>query len=515
MKREMKREMKKRQPRTIGRSTTAVCGALLISSLAAPPLQAAPEGIPTGAEINAAVDSDLLYDSSVSSNDLDVSTTNGIVTLSGSAPNILAKERAVTIAEAVRGVRAVVNNISVKPVLRTDDEVQRDVKFALLGDPAADSYEVNVAVKDGVVTLTGTVQSWQEKQLSAAVAKGVKGVKELKNDIIVHYKVERPDSQIAPEVKAVLKRDVWVDDILINSTVRDGKVTLTGTVGSAAEKTRAVSDAWITGVTSVDADGLQVEPWAKDTMKKSDKVAFKSDEAIKNAVRDALLYDPRVLSFNPTVAVSNGVVTLTGAVDNLKAKRAAEQDAKNTVGVWRVKNYLRVRVENPPTDDKLAQNVKDALIRDPYVDRFQIAVSALNGVIYLTGTVDSYYEKSHAEDVVSRVNGVTTVNNGLSVSYPTYKHYYWPYSYNYYEPYYNWSTDYTVWPYTSDAELKDEIESELFWSPFVDSDDVKVEVENGTATLTGTVDSWSEYESASENAQEGGADIVINKLKVE
>lgn len=506
--------MKANQLKIIRRSTLAACGALIISSLAAPPLLAATTGNPTDSEINAAVDSDLLFDSSVPSNSIDVTTIDGIITLSGTAPNILAKERAATIAEAVKGVRAVVNNIGVKPVSRTDDEVRADVESALLADPAADSYEVDATVKDGVVTLTGQVQSWHEKQLSAMVAKGVKGVKELKNDIMVSYKAERPDSEIAAEIKAVQERDVWVDALLIYTTVNDGKVVLTGTVGSTAEKTRAVSNAWTIGVDSVNADGLEIEPWAKDTMKKDDKMPTKSDEEIKKAVKDALLFDPRVLSFNPTVTVNNGIVTLTGTVDNLKAKRAAEQDAKNTVGVWRVKNHLRVRMDNPPSNDKLEQNVKDALTRDPYVDRYQIAVTAIDGVIYLNGTVDSYYEKSHAEDVASRINGVTTVYNGLTVSHPTYSHYYWPYTY-YYEPY-----DYarpdadSTWSYISDAELKDEIESELFWSPFVDKDGVNVSVTNGEATLTGTVDSWSEYGSATDNAYEGGAINVINNLKV-
>lgn len=505
--------MKPNQLKTIRRSALATCGALMISSLAAP-LLAATTGTPTDIEINTAVDSDLFYDSSVPSNSIDVTTTDGILTLSGTAPNILAKERAATIAEAVKGVRAVVNNIRVKPVSRTDEEVRADVDSALLADPVADSYELDVTVKDGVVTLTGKVQSWHEKQLSASVAKGVKGVKELKNDIMVSYDTERPDSEIAAEIKAIQDRDVWVEDVLINTNVNDGKVVLTGTVGSTAEKTRAMSNAWTMGVDSVDAEGLKVEPWAKDTMKKQNKKPAKSDDEIKKAVKDALLFDPRVISFNPTVTVDNGIVTLTGTVDNLKAKRAAEQDAKNTVGTWRVKNHLRVRMENPPSNEKLEQNVKDALIRDPYVDRFQISVTALDGAIYLSGTVDSYYEKSHAEDVASRIKGVTTVNNSLTVSYPSYSYYYWPYSY-YYEPYYyNRPDSDETWPYVSDAELKDEIESELFWSPFVDEDEVNVSMENGVATLTGSVDDWSEYESATENAYEGGASDVINKLKI-
>jgi osmotically-inducible protein OsmY len=55
----------------------------------------------------------------------------------------------------------------------------------------------------------------------------------------------------------------------------------------------------------------------------------------------------------------------------------------------------------------------------------------------------------------------------------------------------------------------------LFWSPFVDSDDVTVSVEAGVATLTGSVDSLGEYNAARENAFEGGAITVINKLELD
>jgi hypothetical protein len=76
-------------------------------------------------------------------------------------------------------------------------------------------------------------------------------------------------------------------------------------------------------------------------------IAVKGDPQIKQAVHDAFVYDPRVDSFNPNVDVDNRIVTLSGVVDNLKAKRAAEQDAKNTWGVWRVKNLLTTRPVAP------------------------------------------------------------------------------------------------------------------------------------------------------------------------
>jgi len=57
-------------------------------------------------------------------------------------------------------------------------------------------------------------------------------------------------------------------------------------------------------------------------------------------------------------------------------------------------------------------------------------------------------------------------------------------------------------------------EDEFFWSPFVDGDDITVQMEDGVAELTGTVDTWSEREAAEENARQGGAVIVDNDLLV-
>lgn len=62
--------------------------------------------------------------------------------------------------------------------------------------------------------------------------------------------------------------------------------------------------------------------------------------------------------------------------------------------------------------------------------------------------------------------------------------------------------------------LRCDIEDELFWSPFVDADEVEVSVEDGVATLTGQVDSWTKRNVASGHALEGGALRVVNRLEV-
>ena len=471
----------------------------------------------TDPQINNAVEHMLFTDSALSNNPIDARTSEGIVTLTGTTDNLMAKERAAKLAETLRGVRGVVNTLYVQVALVPNDALRKDVESALRYDAATDAYALKAEVTDGVVTLTGTVHSHLEKKLSVYVAKGVRGVKGVKDSITVTSKSDRPDSEIAAEVKRIIAIDAWLDPNFIATDVKNGMVTLTGEVGSSAQYERASLLAWTAGVKSVNVEGLKIEPWAKKIDQRTGMIAAKSDPDIKQAVQDAFIYDARVLSFSPSVDVVSGVVTITGVVDNLRAKRAAEQDAKNTVGAGRIVNLLKVRPVTPLPDDQIARNLRSAFGRDAIVDGYQIDAKAKRGVVTLTGTVDSYYEKAQADDVASRAVGVIDVKDNLLVSQPSAVYYntgydpYWsfPSYYSYYDPSY-----YSTWAYTSDAAVKNAIEDELFWSPFVHRDQVVVKVDNGVATLTGTVDSWFAFNRATEDAYEGGARQVYNNLKV-
>lgn len=487
--------------------------ASLFALVAAP---AAAKRMMTDQSVSDAVEDEILIDTMVPYNAIDVSSADGVVTLTGTVDNLLAKERAERIAETVKGVRAVVNRIDLEPTsLRSDPEIRSDVTQALLTDPATDSYEVGVNVANGLVTLTGQVDSWQESRLAERVAKGVSGVLAVDNELDWSYETERPDHELSNEIKARLQWDVLVDDGLITVRVEDGDVSLVGTVGSAAEKREAEMDAWVPGVESVDVSRLEVRRWARDEDLRKDKYVVKSDDEIRDAVEDALLFDPRVNSFDVKTEVYGGVVTLRGQVDNLKAKRAADHDARNTVGVVDVKSRIRVRPGDGFLDRDVAESVRKALDRDPYVEDYEITVSVDNGVVDLYGTVDTYFEKAHADDVVSRVNGVTIVDNNLVVEDEYDPIAYDPYVEDWYLYDYDWYDYQPSNTLVSDAEIQREINDELFWSPFVDGDEVRVTVNNGIATLTGTVDTWSERSAATENAFEGGATWVDNDLEVQ
>ncbi len=440
-------------------------------------------------EISMAVESEFWGDSAVDPNRIDVKTQKGVVTLDGAVRHLLAKERAERIAETVVGVRAVVNRIQVEPVvIPSDAELAKAVKQALLLDPAAESYEITPVSKAGVVTLNGVVDSWQERRLCETVAKSVPGVAAVKNNITVKYKTERSDTEIKKDIEARLKNDVRVDDHLIQVEVKDGQVTLAGSVGSVSEKNRATWDAYVGAVNSVDSSGLKIEWWARDKMRRKSAYQKRSDEEIKKAVQDAFIYDPRVYSFNPVVYVNNGNVTLNGIVDNLKAKKAAEQDARNVIGVWRVKNHLKVRPTDIPSNETLEKRVSQALLTNPWVDRFDIDIDAVAGWIHLSGEVTNFFEKDMAERVSDGVNGVVHVVNNITYS--------------------------DSWNWKPDLDILENVNDELFWSPFVDEEQVNIEVSNGVVTLTGEVDTWSERRAAKDNAYEGGAREVINNLTV-
>jgi len=465
------------------------------------------------ADITVAVQASLARDPGVHEKNIRVQTSDGIVELTGRARDLLTKRRATMLAEGVKGVRAVSDRVELDIEQRPDAELQKAVKDALLFNPATDSFEVDVKAAGGTITLSGHVQSWQEKQLSGRLAEGVRGVRKVDNQLHVQYGTARADSEIEQDIRSRYRWDRLLNDGLITVSVKDGAVTLKGVVGSAAERRRAYGAAWVNGTRSVSDSDLSVEWWAKDEDLRQNKFVAKSDPEIAQAIRDATALDPRVELANLNVSVSSGVATLRGSVHSPNARMAAEGLARNTVGVNGVQNELEVVPEKPVPDSQINSRVHNALLFDPTTDSYQIDVKTDAGVVTLTGKVDNAFERAQATQLAARINGVKRVENRLEVKYPEI-----PYVYNWYvspyEPYVE------LWRYAppttaqSDAEIRRQIETELAWSPFVDADQVEVRVVAGRALLNGTVDSVSERSAATENAFEGGAIAVENRLQV-
>lgn len=353
---------------------------------------------------------------------IEISTHNGVVTLKGETENLLIREQATEVAENVKGVRSIINNLTVS-ASRPDSAIEMDVDNALSTDPATEDMEISTTVKNGLVTMKGVASSWQESQLAGKIVKSVKGVTAVQNNLIVHYNTDRRSRDIATEVKHMLRWDARLDDAEINVDVADDNVVkLSGKVGNAYQKDLAMQVAHVRGVKEVQAQQLEVEPSITNAMRREQMNENINDGQIASAIKDAMTYDPRVTAKDVQVKVEEGIATLSGTVFNLNEKLAAGQDAQNTMGVKKVSNTISVerrvvvRPAVPTTDKAIAGRIKAVFARDPYVSPAHIDVKVNKGVVSLTGTARTGFLKNHYRKLASNVKGVIAVHSDITVS---------------------------------------------------------------------------------------------------
>ena len=478
------------------------------------------EGIPNAElsdeNIASALSTEFILDPAIPYNQLDIDVSDGIVTLKGEMSHLLAKQRAARLAKTVKGVRSVIDKLEVAPASAVPDaELADRIDKALFRDPATDAYELVVSVRDGIATLTGKVQSISEKQLAENVAAGVVGVRSINNLINISPEEDRPDSEIKPEIEASLRFDTHIDHALVRVAVDNGSVTLTGTVGSAAEKLWATNIASsVGGVVFVDNSRLKVEKWARDPMLRGDKYVIKDESVIEQALRDTFKRDPRLNHFEIAPVIEDGIVVLQGMEDNLKAKRAAARDARNTVGVHWVKNHIQVRPTEEIKDKEIARAVEQALEIALDVSRHDVSVMVVNRRVYLSVGVDSQFEKARIDDIVSKTRGVAAIHNNLEVEDVNSVYTYSPYVDDRDPIDYKYRSTRNG-AYANDPQIRHEIKHNISWNPFLNSEDIRIVVVKSVATLYGEAGSFAEWRAAAEAAYKGGAVDVNNKLSIE
>ena len=457
------------------------------------------------ADITAAVERLLQLKKGIHPQLIEVACNEGIIELTGFTDSLLSRERAAEIAKAVRGVRAVINDINIRTVEVPDGELKHRVELALQQDPVVNDYNIRCHARNGELTVEGTLQSWAEEQLVLKVMTAVPGVRHLTN--LLHVRggeLLNSDEEITAQIEALLTWDIRVKSALVKIRTEHGVVHLTGSVGTAAERDQVEATAYMAGARRVETRDLFVAFWALDKELRRQKFIPKSDEAVAEAVRDVLRYDPRVRLFEPSVHVRDGVVMLAGTVTNLKARLAAEQDAGNVVGVWDVHNLLQVQVQHPMPDVLIHQQAKVALAIDPYVSHYAFTMSVSDGRVQLYGSVATHFDQEHAADVVAGVNGVAELASHVQV-------------FAHDEQFATASVGgpsglSTLSSIERDQLLQQRIRSHFYWSALLHGQDININVRDGRVTLVGTVDTWLERRAAAVDAFACGAREVNNHL---
>ena len=215
------------------------------------------------------------------------------------------------------------------------------------------------------------------------------------------------------------------------------------------------------------------------------------DELIKKDVIDQLVRDDRVDASKVNVEVSNGTVTLRGEVPTYFSSSAAYENAMGILGVTNVRNQLVVTYPSTipvPTDMEIQDSIRTRLAANPDVDLVDLDVSVSAGKVTLRGTVDAYWKKLHAEDIVAMEPGVVYIENHLAVV----------------------PTDDIV-----DKAVAEDIVDSLESKAAVDANEVNVRVKDGEVMLTGSVPSWSARMAAEEAAlYTAGVRHVSNRVNV-
>lgn len=219
---------------------------------------------------------------------------------------------------------------------------------------------------------------------------------------------------------------------------------------------------------------------------------MKSDTDIQKAVLEQLRWEPILNAAQIGVAVRNGIVALSGWVDNYSKKIAAEHAAKKVAGVKAVAEDIQVGISPAfrKTDTEIAEGVLNALKWNISVPADKIQVKVEDGVVSLEGEVTWDYQRTAAKETIEHLMGVKAVHNFITLK-PSITQ-------------------------VTPVNIKQKIAAAFERSATIDAGKINVEFADGKVMLTGKVRSFAEQDDAVAAAWSApGVTEVENRLELE
>jgi osmotically-inducible protein OsmY len=214
--------------------------------------------------------------------------------------------------------------------MKNDETLRSDVEKSIRWNPLLNVSEIGVTAKDGIITLTGTVDSFSKKKYAEDAAKSVFGVKVVVEKIEIQFvsdMLKRTDNEIASEIVNAYKNDYAFPEDKVKAKVENGWVTLSGEVHWNYQKDNAKSTVIKLGGVKGVINDIKIAPSIPEDVEKKD-------------VEEALKRNWSIQADNIEVKVSGKKITLKGSVDSWYQKDEAGKIAWNAPGVWEVENDL-------------------------------------------------------------------------------------------------------------------------------------------------------------------------------
>ncbi|MCF7938562.1 MAG: BON domain-containing protein [Spirochaetales bacterium] len=418
---------------------------------------------------------------------ISVAVENYKATLSGTVSDYSDVALAEKIADRVAGVSEVINSLTVEPNQEAlaGDKLAARVRGLIERDALLSKYDIDVNVLGRSVTLTGNVDSLWIKEYAAEEVGDISGITELKNEIAIVPTDKVEDKQIANNLKKAINIQSSTDAENVTVIVKNGNVTLEGTVRSEEAKNNVAELARSASGVQVVINELTVDP----AIARPEKIQlYPDDSSIRSEIKFLLEHDIAVDENEIDVTVEKGTVTLSGAVDSFAEKSEAVNNAWSVLGVTEVNDQLIVDTVDIATETT-AEEVRKALLDRASIELLDFQLKVDSGTVTITGTAESIWQKKNATDVVQSISGVTEVRNLLAV--------------------------------VPENEIEDEVLAEdvvesLQNNKLINPKDITVRINDSVVTLTGSVDSFDERKSATESVQSvPGVVEVKNELNID
>ncbi len=408
-----------------------------------------PSGELTETAILEHVVDEIAQDERIDEQNIEVDIDGRNLILEGKVPNRYQREAAEEEAWSVAGVEDVVNLIEVEREEEYPDDktIENTIQVLLNLDTVIEGDYITVDSNNGEVTLTGEVEALRLKRKAGEISRDVTGVVRVVNKIAVVPTEKVSDELIAQELVQAFERNQFVNADNINVFVRNGNVTLSGTV----EDRQAYE--MVLKLASLNAGVVNVD----NRLRFRSASARPEEDVIHTEIHDQFLWDSRVDEEDITILVDDGKVTrkrdlfdeelvrtkveqrlrsisdldtdeisieierggevrLEGTVDAYWKKNRLRAKAGEITGVSSVKMEIAVVPTEDIEDEIIAEKIIRSLKRKVAVDPADVEVEVRNGEVILSGTVLNRMAKEAAVAAAENTAGVRTVEDNISIT---------------------------------------------------------------------------------------------------